>query len=59
MKRVLATAAIGLGLTFTTFAGNDLPLKAHPDSKTWKKLFADDLSDGIFKKEIMKIKTIE
>jgi len=40
----------------TVYAADELPLKAHPDSKAWKNLFADDLSDAIYPKDIWSVK---
>lgn len=47
---------VGIGLINIASAGDELPLKAHPDSKTWQNLFANDLSDAIYPKDIWSVK---
>jgi len=56
MKRISMLAAIGIGIVSSTLAADELPLKAHPDSKSWQNLFATDLSDAIYPKEIWSVK---
>ncbi|OGV69623.1 MAG: glycosyl hydrolase [Lentisphaerae bacterium RIFOXYA12_FULL_48_11] len=59
MKKIIMLAAIGIGLASSTLAADELPLKVHPDSKNWQNLFAADLSDAIYPKEIWSVKDCE
>jgi len=56
MNKILALATVCIGLTGVIYADDGLPLKAHPDSKTWQNLFADDLSDAVYPKGIWSVK---
>lgn len=56
MRKIILLATIGISLASSTMAADELPLKAHPDSKNWQNLFAADLSDAIYPKEIWSVK---
>jgi hypothetical protein len=45
---IIVVVAALLNSLLATQAGESLPLKAHPDSKTWSDLFASDLSNAIY-----------
>lgn len=53
MKRMtIPLLALCASLGITGCGGDALPLKAHPDSAAWENLFAPDLSDATFPKDI-------
>jgi hypothetical protein len=52
MKRIALLVLCCLCGVSIVRADGFTPPKTHPDSTTWKKLFADDLSDAIFPKGI-------
>jgi hypothetical protein len=52
MKRILLSLALGLSLAGAVFAEDTIPPKTHPDSSAWQDLFAKDLSNAIFPKDI-------
>ena len=47
MKKLLLLTILGWGLVTTARAGEAGPPKAHPDSSSWERLFAEDLSDAL------------
>jgi len=56
MKHVIIRTALCLSFASLTWASEELPLKAHPDSKSWQNLFADDLSDASYPKGVWMLK---
>lgn len=48
MNMVVMGIAVGLGLAVSVHAGEVVPPRVHPDSRTWEDLFRTDLSDAIF-----------
>ena len=46
MKK-LVIAIMSLGAAVSAWAGDALPLTAHPDSTSWPSLFKPDLSDAV------------
>jgi hypothetical protein len=49
MKRAILAAGVALlNLSLAAWAGENPPLKAHPDSRGWTDLFAADLSNATF-----------
>ena len=49
MKKMIIVVVVALlSSLLVTQAGESLPLKAHPDSKTWSDLFASNLSNAIY-----------
>lgn len=52
MKKLVVTLAVCLGSTVVTSAMEKAAPKAHPDSKTWDNLLADDLSNAIAPKGV-------
>ncbi len=53
MKSIaLLLLTLHLGLCTTVRADDALPLKAHPDSSSWENLFAPDLSNATFPKDV-------
>lgn len=55
-KKRMVTAAAIMGLAAMLYAADELPMKTHPDTKTWKNLFADDLSNAVYPKDIWTVK---
>jgi len=52
LKRMCVAIAACLGLAAGVLADDAIPPKTHPDSSSWKNLFAPDLSDAIYPKGI-------
>lgn len=56
MKRMSVLIVLCLGSVVQVWAEDAVPPKTHPDSSGWQKLFADDLSDAIYPKNIWSMK---
>lgn len=56
MRNLILAVSACIAITNTAYAADELPLKAHPESKNWQNLFADDLSDAIYPKDIWSVK---
>ncbi|MCY3021781.1 MAG: hypothetical protein NTW87_22450 [Planctomycetota bacterium] len=50
MMLILCTVCVAC--LVTARAGDEVPPKAHPDSKGWENLFAEDLSNAVYPKGV-------
>jgi hypothetical protein len=52
MKSTFLSLAVCMGLASVSFAAGTIPPQSHPDSSAWQDLFANDLSNAIFPKDV-------
>jgi len=55
-KTTTVLGAVCLMCAAMAYAGDELPPKAHPDSKAWENLFTEDLSNAAFPKGVWTVK---